>query len=433
IAVTTRDHAPYASEPLTLPEHDDCQHSAQLLRGGAVEVTVAEPDGTPVGDLRVEHVAENGHRDDRKTDATGRVTFDRLVPGAHRFRLGPRSNGPFDMPMAVAQRAAGGRAPAEAGWETSDVADGSKATLRLLRTPTASLRGIVRENGAPLAGARIAFVEGTGNGGDDADNGPQGEMFAALAEMGGRGGNSRSTKSGDDGSYQLKDLAAGEHRLRITHRERSMPAVVAVVLRTGENTFAVELDTTLLRGTVRDPHGDPVAGATITVHQAKSADAGGSADVGEIMGAVMPGMNLGGNRATVKTGADGSYELRGVQAGIRLQVRATAKGFAAAAAAPVEVARGGSRDTVDLQLAAAGRIRVTATDAGPFTAAHATFAEADPDKHVAPAFVILRNGSGTLDGLRPGRWKVEIGGASGTQGEPQFVEVTAGETANASF
>ena len=45
-----------------------------------------------------------------------------------------------------------------------------------------------------------------------------------------------------------------------------------------------------------------------------------------------------------------------------------------------------------------------------------------------PVLQPLRRGSGTLQGLRPGRWKVERMGMAGPEGQPQFVEVVAGQT-----
>jgi hypothetical protein len=211
-----------------------------------------------------------------------------------------------------------------------------------------------------------------------------------------------------------------------------MPTLVAVSLRAGDNALDVELDLTVLHGMVVDPQGQPVAGATVTVHKAKKAEDAGEAAAAEMMGSVMPGLFGGGS--SVRSGDDGSYELRGVAAAVPLQVRATAKGFAAVVSAPVEVARGATRDVGRLQLGAAGRIRVTSANASGITAAHATYVGADGkgDPEVAPAFVILRKGEGMLDGLRPGRWKVQVGGSGGEAPE-QVVDVVAGQTATVGF
>jgi hypothetical protein len=150
------------------------------------------------------------------------------------------------------------------------------------------------------------------------------------------------------------------------------------------------------------------------------------------MASMLPGMNLGGGN-TARTDADGSYELRGVDTGVPLVVHASAKGFAAAASAPVEVERGGTRLGVDIALGQAGSIKITVADAGQFAAVHATYA--GEQQGVAPVMQILHKGKGTLEGLLPGPWKVELHdmGAGNNAREPRTVEVKAGETAVVEF
>ena len=48
---------------------------------------------------------------------------------------------------------------AEVPWQDVEVADHAVAALRLVKQATATLRGIVRENGLPLADARVTFRE----------------------------------------------------------------------------------------------------------------------------------------------------------------------------------------------------------------------------------------------------------------------------------
>jgi len=129
-------------------------------------------------------------------------------------------------------------------------------------------------------------------------------------------------------------------------------------------------------------------------------------------------------------GDDGRFELRGVQSGVPLVVRAEASGFAAATSTPVEVARGGTHAGVELQLGAAGSVRVRAAPELPFAAVTATREPAD-DKAV-PVFVMVRNGTALLTGLTPGTWRLEL--RVGRQPPQQRrVEVVAGQTAEAQF
>lgn len=253
-----------------MPEQKDLEHRVQLLRGGSVRVSVVEADGTPVKDVNVERrsLAAGRGNGSAKTTRMAWRSSSAWLPVRTRFRIGGRARGMGAQGgdfvragrRALAPATRSGRQAPEAGWETVLVGDGATAvTLKLTKSPSATLSGVVRENGTPLVGATVVFQQGVG------DAGAAGGMGKAqMAEMlgGMRGGRGASVRTDDDGRYELKDLSAGEHRLRITHRERVMPAVVRIALRSGENSFDVELDTTVLRGTVTGPDGRPVAGAT---------------------------------------------------------------------------------------------------------------------------------------------------------------------------
>jgi len=308
----------------------------------------------------------------------------------------------------------------------------------------------VRENGVPLANARIALLEGSG----DATTGdPVRDAATRMTEAFG-GGGGRNGRTDDDGRYALKDLKPGEHRLRVTHGDRSMPAVVRVSLRAGDNMQDVDLDAALLRGTVKDPQGRPVAGATVRVAAATAGD-------DPSLDALVPGLQAqfagaqfgNGGRTEARTGNDGRFELRGVQGGVPLIVRAQAKGFAGGASAAVEVQPGSTRDGVEVQLAIGGALRVRASSDQPFASVTATM-QGDEGKGVAPAFAMLSNGTAVLEGLKPGRWQVTLrtmrgprGGRSGRGGnagagnagaaggdpEPRIVDVAPGQTVDVVF
>jgi protocatechuate 3,4-dioxygenase beta subunit len=429
VVVSSKEHARHESAPFVLPAAGG-DYEAVLLRGGRVEVTVVDADGAVAKALRVEHLGPDGARDSRTSNDLGLAQFDRLPPGEHRFRLGDAAPGAEFVAIAM-EAAGGGDAADEAGWQTVEVADGGTAALRLAKAASAQLRGIVRENGLPLADARIGFLSG-------AEGDARGELVEMMAGFGrGGGGSGRSARTAADGSYQLRDLPAGTHRLRVTARSRTMPAVVVVQLRAGENQFDVDLEVALVRGVVRGADGQPLAGATVRVGPAR--DSARDQDPMAIVADVMPGgveMLAGatGGRST-KTDAEGRYELRGVQAGVRLQVHAAAKGWAATTSAPLEVAPGGVLDGIDLQLLRAGRIQVTSAVKTPFLVAQARLLGpgGEVDDAVAPVVQMLANGKGTLDGLRAGRWRVSLQSPSGDAPPSQEVEVTAGATAVVAF
>lgn len=421
VAIEAKGFAPFASEPLAFTKAGPNTFAATLRVGGGVDVTVSDPADKPVKDAVVEHRTPAGEFATKKTDAQGLARFDHLAPGTHSFRLG-KDGGAMGMFLAQA-RARGGNQDDES-WTTVDVADRALVPLRLAKKPSASLTGVVRENGVPLAGARVAFREGVGAENErDLAESMMGEMLGGLG-----GGNGRSGKTDDRGIYTLNELPEGEHRLQITHKGRAMPARVAVTLRNGQNTFDVELDMTTLRGVVKDPQGNPVDGARVRVKKPRPATGEGpdpGAEFGDAMEGMMPGMNLGGG-STIKTDAAGLFELRGVDPDVELLVQATAKGFAPATA-KATAARGSTNTVVDLQLGAAGKVKVTVATDSPFAAVRARWLG---DGEVPPVIQMLRKGKGTLEGLRPGSWELEYQGMDRGGDEPKkrTVEVIAGQT-----
>ena len=437
VSVKTKEFAPYTSESIELPACKGGKHEVLLVRGGAVVVSAMDSDGQPVVDGRIEHSTPMDERDSRDLDKQGLATFERLSPGEHRFRLSKRRGGGGgpDLGMFEARMtsALGRPAGADEGWQVVMVEDGAKVAVELKKSATASLRGIVRENGVPLAGARIAFLEGA----EDApsENGMEGRIAEMMGNMGGQGRGGRADK---DGAYELKELPAGLHRLRVTARERVMPSTVSVTLRLGENTFDIDLDATSLRGTVKDASGSPIAGASVSIVSARPRAGTGSEQaqmLEELAGSFDVQGMAGGGRTQVKTDAEGLYELRGVQPGKPIQVRATAKGYSPAVSAAVEVPQSGTVSGVDITLGAAGRIKVEVADAPQFAQLRAVAVQEDgtPVDGVAPVSQFLRRGKGTLEGLRPGRWKVTVNEPNGAPRDPRFAEVVAGDTVTVNF
>lgn len=226
IEVETRGFAPFASGPIHFSAEGPEAFTAQLHVGGVVAVTVCDPAEKPVAGAFVEHRSPGGALATRKADAQGIARFEFLAPGTHQFRLGKEGGG-FGRMMRRGNRgnaaADGAATPAEGEqpWQPVEVADKATAALRLVAQPTSTLRGIVRENGVPLADALVTFREGPAAGGGD----PMADALGGLAERfagraGGGGGASRSPRSDEQGLYQLRDLPAGEHHLRVTHGSR---------------------------------------------------------------------------------------------------------------------------------------------------------------------------------------------------------------------
>jgi hypothetical protein len=275
-----------------------------------------------------------------------------------------------------------------------------------------------------LAGARVAFVKSGGADGEIA------ERVAGFAEALAGGG--RSVKTDDAGKYSLKDLPEGEHRLRITHRERAMPTAIGITLRQGENVRDIELDMTSLRGVVRDPEGNAVSGARVVARRARS---GAEGQVEGVVESVLPAMGLA-DPGSIKTELDGSFVLRGVEPGVELEVVATGKGFA-----PAETkitATGGTTSAIgDLRLGAAGTVKVTSQASEALAMVTAQFTgegAAAPASPMAPVTQMARRGKATLTGLRPGTWKVTLQTMQGGEGaKERTVQVVAGQTTTVEF
>jgi protocatechuate 3,4-dioxygenase beta subunit len=443
ITLTAKDLAPYRSD-LAAPEPGaDLQHEVQMLRGGTVAVTVVGSDGKPLAAARVEHRTPAGDRDTRDADEAGLVRFEHLAPGEHRFRLAQRGGGPFGgmdfgggMAMSIAADVAGGRNRTdEPDWRTVAVADAATSELRLQKAATATIAGVVRENGIPLAGARIAFVEGPEDK-SDARGSIEARVTEAFGDFGGVGGRGRTARTGEDGTFQLKELPAGAHRLRVTVNGRAMPTTVPVQLQLGDNACNVDLVAATLRGRVTDSAGQPVAGATVALSPVRKP----GENVDEQAAMIEEGigqMGFGGRNGgrSVRTGEDGAYELKGVALGTPLQVRVTARGYASALSAVVEVPPEGLRAGVDVVVGAAGKVRVEVAGAGMFAALRAVKIGADGERlpNVPPVTQMLRGGKGTLEGLSAGRWQVSVQGMDDQPREPRVVEVVAGETVNLAF
>ncbi|MEZ6036232.1 MAG: carboxypeptidase-like regulatory domain-containing protein [Planctomycetota bacterium] len=460
LTVESKQHAPFS---LAIARTDSAEQeaTARLLVGGEVAVTVVEESGKPAAGVSVEHQAPDGSTDTQKTDEAGVTRFAHLAPGEHGFRLATGGGGLLDMAMRSANTRVRVRRtddsafdsqqwnsavdvdaapePEEAAWQTVAVADQATAAVTLTKATAAVLTGVVRENGAPLAEAKVQFAEGPGAGAEDMVQDMVGGIFSQL---GGGNGSKRNTKSDERGVYRLADLPPGEHRLRITHSDRAMTTTVAVTLQQGDNTVDIDLDTTTLRGVVLDPDGNPVGGARLRVSVAPSAgdpSAIGTDLAGSITESMLPGMNLGGK--TIKSDDFGQFVLKGVAPDTPLRVRATAKGFAPSAG-EVTVARGADQSGFELRLGAAGKIRVVVADPPGFAMAMATYDgdDLDDDEPSTPVMQMLRKGKGTLDGLRPGRWKVRLqvmnrgGGDQGGDGDNErTIEVVAGETVQVDF
>jgi protocatechuate 3,4-dioxygenase beta subunit len=422
LSVKRKGFAP-ASVSVSSSGSERSEHIVRLIEGGSVAVTVLDPDQNPVQGVSVEHQTPENSTDRRKTDANGIARFPNLTEDLHEFRIGTaRAGGIFA--AALANR--GGN---ESGkpWQRVDVLDQETAELTLRKSPSATLTGIVRENGIPLEDATVTFQKGQASDGDSPLNA---EALSSMMGLMNRGGSS-SNKSDEEGLYSLQDLPSGNHRVRITHKGRAMRETVMVTLQDGQNRFDIELTMTTLRGVVRDSDGTPVAGAEVTVSQ-QSSNGAETQQVSRMMAGMMGGMGLGGSKS--KTNAQGEFELRGVAANVELTVRVTAKSLSPATASAT-IALGQTKGPIQMTMQAAGRIEITIAKAQMFAAVQAKFVGAGAEG-VEPVMQVVRGKKGALEGLKPGNWELSYLSMQNRNPDdaPKItVTVVAGQTATAEF
>lgn len=431
IAVAHDEFAPYTSEELTVSERG-LEHAVTLLRGGAVDVLVVDAEGRPVGEVSVEQRGPADTRDTKRTTTDGKVRFEHLTPGTHSFALAGRGNHlQMGDNFVVSIPGLDGAPRQDDGGKQVEVVDEGSATIQLEKATLASVSGIVTQNGVPLAGAQVTFLKGTGEATGETRTQLEG-LGAAFAELSARGGGGPGTsrRTDDSGRFELKELPAGEHRLRVSHRDRAMPTVVRVSLRTGSNVNDVDLAATILRGVVRTQAGEPIEGATVTVAAAGSGDEG----AGQAIRISLPGgsepFSFGGRRAQTKTDAQGRYELNGVQDGVPVVVNASASGYVRGRSGPVTAIRGSARDGVDVQLDAAGSVRVSSSAETPFARVEATCVSTEG---VAPVSGLLSRGSAKLDGLRPGTWRIALHLPGTETPQTRTVDVAEGKETTVRF
>jgi protocatechuate 3,4-dioxygenase beta subunit len=368
-------------------------HRVELSPGGTLLVTVHGIDGAPLAQAQVERRGPDGRPTTAAADRRGQLRSEHLVAGTHRVRIGGGQTMFF----------AGEDAPDLPGgepWTEVQVAEGQVATATLTMTPKATLRGIVRENGAPLAGAEVQLVVGA------AESGPDAARVRMLAEMEGQ---RRAGTTAADGSFTLTGLPPGDHTLRIAGAQRAMVARLPVTLVVGDNATDVDLDLTQIQGTVRDSDGKPIAAVRVSVATAQP----------------RPGIRPGGQGT--ETDAEGRYTLRGVEPGTALVVRATSQDFAPASSDAVTCTAGETKAGVDLTLRAAGKIEFTA-DAAVFLMVRARWAGASVDGVPRAPSTVVSGGKGTMGGLLPGRWELTVRAANDSAAAPttRTVDVVAG-------
>jgi protocatechuate 3,4-dioxygenase beta subunit len=432
LTVTRKGFAP-ASVTIAAPEGLVQEQVVRLIEGGSVFVTVLDPDGKPVKDASVEHLTPEGSKDSRSTNASGIARFENLTPDLHDFRIGVAGRGGA-LQARFGNLLNRGGEDVGAPWQSVDVMDQEAAELSLRKSPTASLTGVVRENGVPLEGATVTFRKGQAGSGSQGSTDDAMNAMMGMFDAGGRRGSGRNRDTSDeDGVYTLSDLPSGNHSVLIRHKGRAMQDTVTVTLGDGENRFDIELSMTAIVGVVKDSSGKPVANAQVSVSIKRD---GGNAEMrqaSKMMADFMGGMGgMGGRSSAVRTNGQGEFELRGVAADVPLVISVRSKAFSPTLSEQT-VALGQTKGPIQLTMSSAGRIEITVQKAQMFAAIRAKFLG---DGSVDPVNTMLRGKKGALEGLQPGAWEVTfltMGSRNAESAPKQVVTVTAGQTATVAF
>ncbi len=341
----------------------------ELSAGGAVEGTVRRPDGTPATGVQV--MVMRGMAPDldhsAETDAAGHYRIEHLPPG------------PVSLVAMLADPAAkGGFDPS--GLQVRTVTVEAGKTLRV-DFPEGSggivLSGRVLAGGEPVA-ARLTFVQ--------------------------EGGRIVAAKSDEEGRYRVVLPAPGTWSvaiLRLAGGSREGDGGTTVLVATATARLEVPpgvpalsrdipLPVASVRGTVRDPDGNPLAGAQVLLRRSGDGEADGE---------------QGSPAGT--TARDGTFHLDWVPAGTWTLV-GLARGHAWQETDPFEVGEKGEVE-VDLVLPSAEPVAARVLDpAGrPLDGARVVVLDA-PVSLPGLGEPAATGGDGTvrLDGLPEGAWQV---------------------------
>ncbi|MBK9090864.1 MAG: carboxypeptidase regulatory-like domain-containing protein, partial [Holophagales bacterium] len=215
---------------------------------------------------------------------------------------------------------------------------GTTKTLDIPLTRGATLSGrVLDEDGRPVAEAKVLVSLG------DLGQGQFRLVSQAMASDLGA-----EIRSREDGTFSASRLPPGENqRLTAEHPDYEKGKVGGISLQPGETRTGAVV--TLRRGlvvtgTVKDPEGNPIAGAELTISPSRV--------VRSSRGGMRMLMAFGGllsDVPTAKSGADGRFELKGIPAG-DWGLTAKAPGRATEVVDPVRLVRDTRPEPIDIVL-----------------------------------------------------------------------------------
>ena len=390
-----------------------------LAAGGSITARVVGPAGQVGGGAEVRAAGElydgSGWNQTNETDADGVTRFTALAAGRYTLSAQGLEATGFDL----------GNGERPPGAVVVDLAAGAALDVVLERPAISWLEGRITEGGRPLVGARVR-AEASGR-----------IYLPGLREP-------DQARTDRRGELRLGPLNGGPYALVVSHPARFVDARFELELVEGVNRFDRDLPDTVILGHTLGPDG-ALAGAEVTVREldAPASSSSFSISFGAGDGTTIDVSGEGDRR--VRTATDGSFELRGLPAGSRLEVVAQHPGLLPARSEPIRLHAGEHRTGVDLRLAPGAALLVRVLGAGTGTPAGTVslslvpvLAELGPDGDPLPDPALEAakgetdaRGEARLEGLAPGRYRLIAIGSDGSVRPALTVELRAGETAHA--
>ncbi|HVS18403.1 MAG TPA: carboxypeptidase-like regulatory domain-containing protein [Planctomycetota bacterium] len=435
LRVRAAAHAPWTSGVHRAPSGAQ-EREVRLTRGGTVVVNLFDAAGRPQAGSRVEarQVTDDGvqpeFRSPALTDEHGAARFQHLAAGRHRFRRASgESGGVFSSGGNTFALVVHGAESDGDEWVEVEVREGGLHDVEIHLPLALAVHGRLTEGGEPLADARLSLSAVR----DTPDGMPEPRMFGGGPEA----------ASDADGYWRFENVEPGEYTLRISHAERAMPSEVLLRMVDADLQRDVDLDVAVLEGRVLDGSGEPLAGVEVWAERARAGVAPRAMRVMAFAGAgggSLMSLDGGDDAARARTDPEGRYELRGVQAGVELEVRGRGEGLQPGRSEPVRVAADERRTGIDLTLDVAGWIEVEGlyVDGSPAVNLLVTGRYEGARQGVEPQTILLdESGRGRLEGLAPGAWRLSarsIGpGSSDAAPAEIVVDVAAGSATPATL
>ncbi len=385
LEVKARGYGTYLEEPFTPPGSEQ-PIRIPLSRGAELTVAVVGDEDLLLVGARVECRTKDEARPWKAGKASGKdglAVFDGLPAGTYEVRAMRNAGQPFSRRRTVGDE--------QSEWQTVELATSARVRFDYLLPTSATVKGVLRLDGQPAAGARISIVPEA--------NADQSEGSIVIQDQFAGFGNQPGTDTTDsEGRFEVADLAAGSAAALIRHEDLSMPARVALEVETGENTVSLDLAISSITGRAVDAKGDPISGAAVAIN--RSAGGESSRISRQFLGMPEPDQT---------TGADGSFLIKGVKSDSSLRLTLKASGFTDRVLSDLSVAPGRQLDVGTLELTQGGSVLISlANEQEHEGVAWVTVSPADPESTEQPKVELLQIGRARVSGLAAGDWTVTV-------------------------